>query len=582
MLVNPKLINAITMENLNQTQKEALQKASLIDDDMQEMIDNQPELLNLDNIIRQYLNPLDAGGNSGDANGDGKVDGLDYVIWLNNYNKTVTAGAASGDFDLNGKVDGLDYVIWLNNYNKIYPTPTVSPAATLVPTLTPTQIPSLTPTPSIKPTGVKTPTPSPQNNPLNIVLILSDDQRYDSLSKMPFMGSRIGWHKFTRAYSNVALCCPSRATILSGQYSHNTGVEDNLLMEYFNEKDNLATRLHDKGYTTGLIGKYLNGWFYKTGVKKIYTPPGWDLWNPFIQVNYFNYSLVENGVEKYYGQNEADYSTDVVGHKALNFINTVKEPFYLHFAPYAAHGPWIPAPRHAATNVNPIIFDPSFNEQDVSDKPLWVQQLPLYDVNKMTEVRRTQYRMLLSLDEWIKKIILALQTRNILDRTIIIYMTDNALSDADHRIVEKVCPYNSCNRLPLLIRYPFKPGRDINTLISNTDIAPTIAELAGVQLLNPDGLSLVSLLNGQNTLNRRGILIHWGNTHKVWMIPAFWGIVKNQWKYIELETGEKELYDLSFDPYELTNVANQSQYRQIQAGLATDLATLKPVIIQPL
>jgi len=419
--------------------------------------------------------------------------------------------------------------------------------------------------------------PIPSKVRPNIVLIVADDQRYVSIERMPYMSSLAGhWYKFAQATVNVSLCCPSRSAILSGQYSHTSGVEDNLKMRFFNEKDNLATRLHDSGYKTALIGKYLNGW---VSDRRAYKPEGWDEWSPFVgPPNYYNYDLLENGVKVRYGEAEIDYSTDVLGQKAVDFIQKTKHPFFLYFAPYTAHSPFIPAPRHLQADVGQIVRGKNFNEEDIADKPEWMRNLPKRDEKLMGDMLKSQYRMLLSLDEWVEKIVSVLQEKSLLENTIIIYISDNSIAFGEHRLVSKTCGHKICNHIPLFIYYPFNPvvpGRSIDIPVTNVDIAPTVAEFAGVKLSKPDGLSLVGLLKGQKSLSRKGILIRWAGLEDFYITPAFWGIVTNKWRYIELVTGEKELYSLSADPFELQNLANGPQYNQIMIQLSKDLQELK-------
>ncbi len=192
----------------------------------------------------------------------------------------------------------------------------------------------------------------------------------------------------------------------------------------------------------------------------------------------------------------------------------------------------------------------------------------------MEDAVRKQYRTLLSLDQWVSRIVAALGEKKILENTIIIYIGDNSLAFGEHRVVLKTCGYEICNHIPLLIYYPYRLGKSINKPVSNTDIAPTIAELAGIGLANPDGLSLVGILKGQGIPARKGILIRWAGEEDTYITPAFWGIVNSKWRYMELVTGEKELYDMVSDPYELNNIANRPEYAQIQKQLANDLQEL--------
>ena len=421
---------------------------------------------------------------------------------------------------------------------------------------------SPSPEPSI-PSNIKKP---------NIVLIISDDQTYESLGRMPYMGTQTNnWYKFTQAFTNVSLCCPSRAAMLTGQFSHHNQVEDNMKADRFNTEDNLITRLNDSGYHTALIGKYLNGWH---NLGPLATPPGWDHFAAFVATKFYDYQIFEDGIVTSYGSEAADYSTDVVGQKALDFIATAQEPFFLQFSPYAAHGPFTPAPRHLGADVGAFIKDESFNEADVSDKPLWIQGLPTRIEASMETMRLNQYRQLLSLDEWVKEINDLLVQKGILKNTVIIYVSDNSLAFGEHRLIGKTGGYDICNHIPLLIHYPDHRGRPIERLVSNVDIAPTIAELAGIQLPGSDGISLVPLLEKPANLNRKGLLIHWAGEESVFVTPAFWGIIEPEWKYMELATGEKELYDRINDPLELNNVARKPEYGAIQAQLQADLRAL--------
>jgi len=562
----PRYAYSSYLNDFSPSQQDAINKAISEDEDLGELIEYAPDLINFEEIFKDYSFQPSLIFNPGDANGDGIVNMMDYIIWITFYNKPYSPTSnVNPDFNNDGKVDGTDFVIWLGNYNKFYPTPTN------VPFPTPTLRPTYTPTPTPRSTTSVTPTPKP-----NIILIVSDDQRHDSIQKMPFLNSQQeNWFRFQNAFTNVSLCCPSRSTILSGLFSHHSGVEDNGSKRYFDENDNIVTKLDSAGYTTALIGKYLNKWTGETD--EPYTPPGWDVFTPFMDpISYFNYKLVEEGVVKTYGDTPADYATDVLGQKALNFITEAKQPFFLYFSPYTPHSPFIPAPRHVGVDLSSVTLPPNFNEEDVSDKPEWIKNLPKRDPQEMLKHLKNQYRMLLSLDEWVENIYTALKDREIAYKTVIIYIGDNSFSHGEHRIVGKMCGYSYCNQIPLLIRYPQNTGRVINNPVSNVDIAPTLANIAGVNLMNVDGLSLVPLLNGSTQppdQPSRGILTHWGGTG-VYELPHFWGIVTDKWNYMELATGEKELYDRVNDPYELTNLANIPEYSQIQSRLRLDLIDL--------
>jgi len=225
----------------------------------------------------------------------------------------------------------------------------------------------------------------------NIVFILADDMRKDDLKYMPKTRSllKAKGMGFQNAFVSDAICCPARATIMRGQYAHNTHVWTNggstggweAYKKNGNEQDNVATRLKAAGYRTGLFGKYLNGYQITTG-----RPPGWDRWFAHGKdINYYDYTINDDGTTRHYGSRSADYETDVVAKHAKAFIGTSASagvPFFAYVAPYAPHtarrqGSSVPAPRdrHAYDGLK-APRPPSFNERDVSDKPRWIRKLP--------------------------------------------------------------------------------------------------------------------------------------------------------------------------------------------------------------
>lgn len=417
----------------------------------------------------------------------------------------------------------------------------------------------------------------------NIVLVMTDDQTLESVSRMPYISSRSDWISFDQEFFNVSLCCPSRATMLSGQYSHRHKVETNTSGAKFNESATLATWLQAAGYKTAYIGKYLNLYPFDRGP---YVPPGWNNWRVFDGVGYYDYSLNENGTVNSYGSAETDYSTDVLASKANLFINKQTGPFFMVLAPNAPHRPRTPALRHSLAFTGEVMpKSPNFNEADVSDKPAWVQGLPLQDVTAMNKERRNQYRTNLAVDEMVRGVFDTLESKGILDNTVVIFMTDNGYSLGEHRYVRKRCAYEECIRTPMLVHYPGQSARKVNDLVQNVDIASTIAELAGASpTISQDGRSLVPLLT--NTAPpapwRTNLLLRWiggyegtRNAADDYYVPAYWGVRTAQYKYLELETGEKELYDLQADPYEMTNQAGNPSYDRIEADLANQLTHLK-------
>jgi N-acetylglucosamine-6-sulfatase len=422
----------------------------------------------------------------------------------------------------------------------------------------------------------------------NVVFILSDDQPPDLLKTMSYTNGRTDWVRFNKAYLNNPLCCPSRATLLTGQYSHHHKVEENNLPSQLDESNTLATWLKGAGYKTGLIGKYFNGYPFGRGA---YKPAGWDSWQAFVgEGQYYDYRLFENGTTRSYGSDVSHYSTDVLSQKAVNFINgSTSQPFFLYFAPKAPHGPFnVPTPRHTndpkCSAVGTSTWDrPNFNEADVTDKPNYIKNKALLNSSTERTHRKKQCEMLQSVDDGVRSIFTALQNKGKLDNTVVVYMTDNGYANGSHRLAPKRCEYEECVTTPLLIRYPGTTGRQSNKLVSNVDIASTVSQLAGATpQRKQDGYSLVPFLQptppSQWPTDSEGLLLHYigyGVAGDPSPVPGYWGIRQGKYKYVELSTGEKELYDLQADPYELQNKANDPAYALAQATLANKLQTLK-------
>jgi N-acetylglucosamine-6-sulfatase len=425
----------------------------------------------------------------------------------------------------------------------------------------------------------------------NIVFILADDLRKDDLKYMPKTRSVLNdkGMSFRNAYVSNPLCCPSRATTMRGQYAHNTGVWNmggsrGGWETYRNndlEQDNVATRLDAAGYRTALIGKYLNG--YSSTTSK---PPGWDTWFAHTGgTQYYNYKINDDGSVRRFGSSTADYETDVMADRAKTFIGTAAtagKPFFAYVAPKAPHSPYTPAPRDKDT------FDevkaprpPSFNEQDVSDKPPWIRQLPrLSDAKKAKIDGRAEKRAetLQALDDLVAGIGGKLKNKGVLSNTYIFFTSDNGFQMGEHRIPgQKGRPYEEDVRMPLLVRGPgVAAGHQAQKLALNTDFLPTFTNLAGAQTPGyVDGRSLRPVLMGYSPAWRSAVLLesHRGPwTHAASTHHGILTVGAHQRKYVEYATGEKELYDLSEDPYELTNRYDAAAP---SVALATRLQALK-------
>jgi N-acetylglucosamine-6-sulfatase len=419
----------------------------------------------------------------------------------------------------------------------------------------------------------------------NIVFILADDMRNDDLRFMPKTRSVLGdkGMSFSNAFVSNALCCPTRATIMRGQYSHNTGVWSNKgssggLQAYRkggNEKDNVATRLDAAGYRTGLFGRYLNEYSGTRG-----KPPGWDRWFAHTDGSrYYNYKINDDGRIIHFGSTSRDYETDVIAAHAKAFIGASAKagvPFFAYVAPRAPHSPATPASRdrHAYDGLKARRL-PSFNEKNIADKPPWIRKLPRLSDAKMAKIdNRAEKRAetLQALDDLVAGIVRRLNDRRVLSNTYIFFTSDNGWHEGEHRIPkEKWRPYEEDIHMPLLVRGPGVAARHkAHKLVLDTDYLPTFTDLADVHTPNyVDGRSLQPVLEGNSTAWRSAILLEAAASYS----PAYRGIrTSDGRKYVEYASGKKELYHLDRDPYELRDSFDPSNP---PATLITRLKKLK-------
>jgi len=424
-----------------------------------------------------------------------------------------------------------------------------------------------------------TPEPSPDRRP-NVILVVTDDQVFDTLPSeaMPWLRTQLAeaggdWTLFPNAFSSTPMCCPARATLLTGRYSFHTGVHDNLAGEAFDETRTLAVWLDEAGYTTGLVGKYLNGYPWTRGP---YVPPGWDRWyaklNPELATTYVNFPVVDQGVPKIV---RGAYATDFLAAAAVAFVSTAPSdrPFFLLFAPSAPHAPHAPAPRNLGAL--PDLDAPAVAQlNDVDDAAEWVRNLPTIDpprAETISDARERARESLLAVDEALHAIVSEVEARGELDRTVILVLSDNGISFGEHRWVGKGCPYETCVRTPFAIRVPGSVGGVSESLASNVDVAPTIAELTGTEIPPPaDGISLVPLLGGA-TAERDGVLLTYAGDLRV---PGWWAVRTADWKYVAYADGSRELYDLENDPAELDNLIADPTAARVAKELSDLLSTL--------
>jgi N-acetylglucosamine-6-sulfatase len=432
----------------------------------------------------------------------------------------------------------------------------------------------------------------------NIVVVTSDDQRAADMRVMPKVRRLVGGAgtTFPNSYVNYPLCCPSRATFLTGQYSHNHGVTWNNFpyggyYAFRNQRETLPVWLQQAGYHTALIGKYLNE-YGERDPREI--PVGWDDWYGGVDpstYHYFGFTLNENGRLRHYGKRPRDYQTDVIARKAVRLIGERaprRQPFFLWVTPTAPHTvtdtaraegtPAVPAPRHAKRFANARLpRPPSFDEADMSDKPQLLRYLPAFtpeQVDTLTEHYRGRLGSLLALDEAVADMVAALRRAGELDNTVFVYTSDNGWLLGEHRIRgQKYLGFEESIKVPLLVRGPgFPAGRRVLEQASNVDLAPTILKAAGARPgRTQDGVPLSRLVGRRPP--KRDLLVESGTNNPG--LPTYSQLHTRRWVLEDVSTGEVELYDLDRDPFQLQNLAYDPAFAAIRAKLEARLEKLR-------
>lgn len=432
----------------------------------------------------------------------------------------------------------------------------------------------------------------------NIVVILTDDEDVAAHAFMPKTRSLIADQgvTFKNFFVSYPFCCPSRASILRGQYGHNTGVMGNeppyggyeKLHGQGLEKSTLATWLSDAGYRTAMIGKYINRYEpERDGV-----PPGWKDWYVTSSGAHpsYNYVLNENGKVVRYGDEPKDYLNDVLTGKAVKVIREAAkaaQPFFLYVLPLTPHSPAAAAPRHVGMFADAKLpRSPAFDEADVSDKPALIQALPRLDeatVAFMEGEYRRRLASLQAIDDMVETLVKTLTQTGQIDNTYIVYSSDNGFTIGEHRLpAGKVYPYDENLRVPMVMRGPGVPkGTRIEAMTLNIDLAPTFAEIAGAATPDyVDGRSFLPLLLDSQTPWRQSFLLERRQLEEQMIALArrqgvpdeellraadYNGLRTLDLAYVEYGTGERELYDLIADPFQLSNLATSAAPNAIAA-----------------
>jgi arylsulfatase A-like enzyme len=439
----------------------------------------------------------------------------------------------------------------------------------------------------------------------HVVVIMTDDQRLDTLRFMPKTQSLIAAEGvvFANAFATFPVCSPARATFLTGKYAHNHQVFGNAppLGGYskLDHGNTLPVWLRNAGYRTAFAGKYLN--HYGEG-NPLEIPPGWDDWHALLDNRYYGFQLNENGALLTYGGDESQYQTDVLAMKAdsiirLHAASNSGQSLFLYVAPQAPHSgrnanavrddpdfahlnhPFGPrAMRHLGLfDDQPLQESKAFNEKFIEDKPAHVRALDRMTTETTYGVEahfRAKLEMLQAVDDLVETVVNALGDTGMLANTLLLYTSDNGFFHGEHRVVTgKLFPYDEALRVPLLVRGPgFPAGSTATQLVANVDIAPTVVALSGVTAgLVMDGRSLARLANDPESGRDRTILLEaFGSgpdSEQSSAAPGvnYRGIRDDRYQYVEYETGDRELYYLASDSAQVANRINDPRL----AGVVT-------------
>jgi arylsulfatase A-like enzyme len=465
----------------------------------------------------------------------------------------------------------------------------------------------------------------------NFVVIVTDDQRWDTIGRclggfdaldlaagadscMPNVQSKLVANgvTFLRGEVTQSLCCPSRSSIFTGQLTTHTGVTQVAGFDDFDDRSTVATWLHDAGYRTGLFGKYLNGYGDSHTAPDNYIPPGWDSWHgyygydaltedPYTNFRWIDWDkggvavqaprLLEDSTSSDACADGNQYSTDLMCAQSLTFLRSESEdPFFLYVAPGSPHEPPIPAARWdgAFASVEQPIY-PSYNAVPSPNPPGYLPAQPLGSgaLGAASNAFRNALETNGAVDDMVGTLYEELEADGRLDDTVFVFISDNGVAAGEHRWTTKQCEYEDCHRVPLIVVCPpafcpeVTPGSvDATNYALNVDLAPTIADLAGVTpTLREDGLSLVPILADPSAAWRTSWFLHDQST-------PLDGVVSTQadgtvYKYVEFSgSSDRELFDLTADPWELTNLHGDAAYSAIEGQLAALLADglLPPVV----
>jgi N-acetylglucosamine-6-sulfatase len=461
----------------------------------------------------------------------------------------------------------------------------------------------------------------PSSGRPNIVVFMTDDETVAELGGMPHTRRLIERQgvRFARSYVSYPVCCPSRATYLTGQYAHNHGV----MGLYpptggygrFDKRNALPVWLQRAGYHTAHLGKFLNGYGDQEPAD---VPPGWSDWHATVDYSTYKmwgYTINDNGRMRTYGrtfdENPRLYQTDVLARKAAAIVvrqASRPQPLFLSLnflAPHhearsiqtRTHQLVRPAPRHRRALASAALAHAaSFNEADMSDKPRFLRRhthpLTARDVAAIQRDARARRAALLAADDGVARVVSAVRRAGELNNTYFVFTSDNGYMQGEHRVRSgKMLPYEPSTQVPLLVSGPGIPaGRVSRELVANIDLAPTILQLAGATAgKTVDGRSLLPFAHNPALRTARAILHETGGQKYVGpaeqdertnvrrpmkRILTYQAVRTARWLYVRWHDGARELYDLENDPDELRSLHAGRAHRHVLRVLARRLRAL--------
>jgi arylsulfatase A-like enzyme len=336
----------------------------------------------------------------------------------------------------------------------------------------------------------------------NILLIVTDDQRAGTVaSMMPHTTERFVHRgtRFSEAFTTTPLCCPSRVSMLTGRYAHNHRVfgnreEPNVLSAV--QQSMMQRFLHDAGYWTGLVGKFLNNWPNERD------PAHFDRWKTTPFVDYFGAEWNVNGSIRVIRQN----STTYIGGRAARFIRGSEQrdriPWFLHVGFMAPHLPATVERRYRSARIPPLHLNKAMRERNRTDKPPFVQERPLAAKELIARRRARQLRSLIAVDDQVERIMSTLDRLGETGRTLAIFVSDNGYLWGEHGLFQKSTPYQPSARIPMAITWPGRVARGAtdDRLSAIIDLAPTVLSAARVR--PPPALDGMNLFNRSMTRGR--------------------------------------------------------------------------------